>query len=292
MQSADISMSIFSKIFSLKSASQMRIVFLFLTIVFLDGCTQPQKTDEEKERGRLVRNHIKRITEYKTSFLQNLAGKEQISHLKIFNTKGFVIKEIDYNESGSAKYILAHEYDKNNNLIYSITKNSDSSLFCKEVRRYGEKNKLKELIHFLSDGTVEYKHAYLYDEEGRMVELEVFWPEELSAIHKFTYERKKKLEYAEYSADKKLLSKISYKYDSHGNLMEAIQSGTDSSKSKKIIYLYNLINQITKQAIFSGESLQNTLSYEYDKKYFLSVKIKFSSTGKITTKYRYQYDFF
>src|ERR1035437_306465 len=269
---------------------QVRALFLFPAIVLLIGCTQPQKTDEERERSRLVRSNIKSITEYKTSFIPNASEKERISHLTIFNKKGFAVKEIDYNETGIAWHIFMHEYDKNDNLICTTIKNSDRSLFGKETRKYDEKNNLKELIYFLSDGTVEYRYAYLFDEEGRVVEMEVYWPTELSAVHKFIYERKKKLEDVEYSSDKKLLGRKSYKYDVHENLLEEFQSGTDSSKSNKIIYLYNLINQITQQVTYAGELVQNTLSYEYDKKYFLSVKNRFSSTGKMTAKYRYQYE--
>jgi hypothetical protein len=291
MQSTGISMNTFNNFSFFKIGSPMRILFFFLTIIFFAGCSHSPKSEEDKERNRRVRNNIQSITEYKTSFTPNAAEKEQLSHLKIFNKKGFAVKEITYSESGIAEYILTHEYDKNDNLISSIKKNSDSSTLGKEVRSYDEKNNLKELIHFLPDGKIEYKYAYLYGNEGTMAEMDIYWPTELSAVHKYTYEGKNKSEDAEYSGERKFLGKWSYKYDPHGNLLEATQSDPDSSKSRKITYLYNMINQVIRQATYSGESLQNTLSFEYDKKYLLSVKTEFSSIGKITAKYRYQYNF-
>ncbi|MBI4947360.1 MAG: hypothetical protein HY840_13290 [Bacteroidetes bacterium] len=270
----------------------MRTLFSFLSVLLLSGCLQPQKSDEEKERDRLIRNKIKSITEYKTLFTSNMAAKkEQPSHLKIFNAKGFTVKEINYNESGTAEHILTHEYDRNDNLICSITKASDSSLLGKATRSYDEKNNLKELIYFLPDGTIEYKYTYLYNSEGKMTEMNVYWPDVLSAVHTYIYDGKKKSEDAEYSAERKLLGKWNYKYDAHGNLLEAIRSDSDSGKNKKITYLYNTINQVIRQTTYSGEALQNTQSFAYNKKYFLSVKNEFSSDGKITARYRYQYNF-
>ena len=162
----------------------------------------------------------------------------------------------------------------------------------RETRSYDEKNNLKGSIYSLSDGTVEHKYAYLYDNEGRMAVMKIYWPAELSAIHKYTYEGRKKLEDAEYSPEGGSLGKWDYKYDPHGNLIEAVQSDPNSNNRRKISYFYNLINQVTKQVTYSGESLQSTISFEYDKKYLFSLKTEFSSAGKIIAKYRYQYAFF
>ena len=275
-----------------RSSFWMGLVFLFLLPFLFSSCTHPQKSDDEKQRDRLIRNKIKSITEYKTSFRPNVEENEQISHLKIFNVKGFVVKEISYDENGIAEHIFYNEYDKNDNLTCTTIKNPDSSLFGKEVRSYDEKNNLKEFISFLPDGTQKFRNTYLYDEDGKVIEMDVYWPTDLSAIHKYIYEGKKKLEDIEYSASKKFLGKWNYKYDARGNLLESVQSNADSSVSCKITYLYNRFSQLTSQLTYSGETLQSTLSFVYNNKYLLSAKTESSPSGKIIARFKYQYAFF
>jgi hypothetical protein len=270
----------------------MRSLLILLSAIFLAGCSSPQRSDEEKQRSRLARNKIKTISEFKTSFISKEPGKEYLNHLQLFNSAGFVTKEIDYNDEGFAEHVLAYEYDRNNNLVAAVTKNSDSTLVGREIRNYDEKNILKELIHVLPDGTAEFKYVFRSDSAGRMSEKEVYWPSELSAVYRYSYDGKKKLEETEYSADNKLIATKNFLYDPHGDLLEENQVDNNNNKKYKTSYLYNLIHQVTRQSNFSGQALQNAFSYEYDQKYLLSMKTEFSPSGKITAKYRYEYEFF
>lgn len=265
---------------------------LFIMLLGIISCSkmEQRKTDEEQEREVVLRNNIKGITEYKTSYSLDVPGKESISHEKSFNKKGFKVKEVLYKFEGSPEFIISHEYDDNGNLILSTSLGPDSSFRFKVIKTYDENKRRDSITFYLPDGTFKYRNIASYDNVGRMVKLTWYGPEGLRSINKFRYDDNKKMEDAEYGPDEKLRYSWIYKYDEKENLITATQYSPENTVNYKIEYKYNADNQLIKQIDYSGESIQTISKLEYDSKKLLSSKTEYSASGKIAVRYRYAYE--
>lgn len=269
-------------------------VYLLVIILFISSCSHitSNKTDEEKERLVMQKNKVKRITEYQTSFFGALENKEQLSRVKVFDKNGLKIKEEQYMD-GSIDCVISNEYDKEDNLILSIGLNTSGGLVYKETRSYDKDNNRKELVFYLPDGTFKYKNFSVYDKEGKLIERNWYRPDGFKAKNKFTYNGLKKIEDTEYAPDGSFRYKWVYRYDAKDNLTEAVQYYPNDIINAKITYQYNHYNQLVKQTDYFGDSIQDIVTFEYDKKtLLLSVKTEYTPNEKISSRYKYQYEFY
>jgi hypothetical protein len=263
---------------------------LLLNSVFSCSRSKNIKTPEEKERAMIVKNKIKTITEYRTSVFLGVNQKEQFSRVRHFNNSGFIIGETDYKPDGNIDCMVSYEYDKKGNLITTTAINPDSSLLFRETKRYDDHNNRKELYFFLPDGSYKYRNIASYNGTGRMAELAWYWPEGFKSKNKYEYEGGKKISDTEYDAKGNLTYKWIYRYDSAEHLIDAIQYDSSGTVNRKICYEFNKKKQTVKEKCYVGEYLQNSNSFLYDERGLLLSKTLFSSSGRITAVFRYQYD--
>ena len=264
--------------------------YLIFLVIFLCACSSVTKTDQEKERELIVSNNIKSITEYATILHLGIEKKEQLHRIKLFNTKGFIIKETIFSADDSIESIVTYEYDKDDNLVLSTSMNADSGILFIETRTYDEKNNRKELYFYLPDGTYKYRNSASWDNKGRMIELDWYWTDGLSAKITYAYDGMKMIEKAEYNSAEKLQFKWRYKYDARENIIQAIQYYPNNIINSKITYEYNKYNQMIKQSYYNGESIHKMVTFAYNKSNLLSAKTEYSPSGRISIKYRNQYE--
>jgi len=262
---------------------------LFL-LVFLFACTQTAKNAKEKERELILKNNIKCITEYVINMRQGTEEKEHVNHVKLFNSKGFITQETFFLADGSMDFFATNDYDKNDNLILTKAMKPDSSFFYKETKIYDENNNMIEKAYFEgANDSFFYRNTATYDSKGRM--MEYFWwrPSGLRAKNKYAYDGMKMIENVEQDKDGKFSSKWIYKYDENENLIEAVQYYPDSIINSKITYAYNSNNELVKQTNYYRETILKMTTFEYDEKNLLIAKTEYSSAGKISAKFRYEY---
>lgn len=269
----------------------LNLVFWFLLVGLLSSCSHHIKTDEETECELMQRNKVKSITEFTTPVNVGIEGKEFISKKTNFDNNGLKRKILSYDADGSIESTVTCNYDKNNNLILTQGVNSDNTSF-KETRSYDKNNNRIDLYHYLPDGTYKYKNTASYDDKGRMTELDWYWPTGLKAKRFYSYMGENKIEEKEYSPKGELYYLWEYKYDDDNNLIEAVQRKPDSTILSKITCIFGNDKQLLKKSFYSGETLQNSQTYEYDKNGLLIAKNDFNPFGKVIIKYRYQYEYF
>lgn len=282
---------IWNKAILLKSISLISIFIFVLTCLACNKGTNI-KTAEEKEREMILQHKIKCIKVYETDYRIGMALPEFLAQVRTYNADGLRTDELNYNDSIRAHSVIQYDYDKNGNLISSISKGPDSNLIFREIRKYNEQNKLSELIFYLPDGNYKYRNVSTYDDNGNVQQLAWYWPEGLRAVNKYAYANGLKTEDVEYNPQGKFNYKWVYAYDKNKNQTEATQYYPDSLVSAKIISEYNNNNQLISQTTFFGNSFQGKFVMEYDNKNLISVKSKFSSPKLLSAKYRYQYDFY
>lgn len=267
-------------------------VFLFIILFHFSSCSynSVSKSEDQIEMEFALKHRIKSITEFKDAQFGSFE-KEQISHWKTFDEKGLKKKEIGYSD-GKIESVVTYEHDNQGNLICSNAIKSDSSFLFKATMNYYENNLRKELYFFLPDGTYKYRNIATYDNDGKMTELKYYWPDGLKAQNKYVYDGNNKIEDTEYAPDGQFRYKWKYKYDSDDNLTEAVQYYPGNRINGKINYEYDSNNLLIKQVNFFGESVQNVISFEYNSQKLLSLKTETTYFGIVSSKYKYQYEFY
>ena len=159
---------------------------LIILLFFIYSCSNDHstKTEEQLEHEMVLKHRIKTITDYKTDFQLGVGQKEQISHIRNFDEKGFKQKETTYSEEGLTSSIT-FEYDNKGNLLTVNALDQDSSFMFKVSMNYYENNLRKEYYFYLPGGAYKYRNLATYDKAGKMIELRYFWPDGLKAINKY-----------------------------------------------------------------------------------------------------------
>lgn len=279
----------------MKTRSQIQnILFITLCVFAITSCNKEKKfkTEEEKEHQLAVEHHIKSITEFRSAFLGDVPQQEIRSHELFFDENGNKIKEIDYTSENDKGTVVSYEYDKQGHLVSSNATNPDGSFLFKTTRNYYADGNRKELYFYLPDGIYKYRNTAAYDEKGNLISLKWYWPTGFKAENKYTYTDSRLSEDSEYDPEGKFLYKWIYTYDTRDNLTEAIQYYPNNLINSKVIYVYNNKNLLIKQDNFLGEFTQTSTVFEYDKKNLLSKKSDYSASGKISTSFRYAYEFY
>ena len=173
-----------------------------------------------------------------------------------------------------------------------MCRNSDSTSF-KETRSYDKDNNRIDLFHYLSDGHFKFKNTASYDDKGRVIELDWYWPTGLNAKNYFIYEGENLKEKIENSPQGELLCTWEYKHDKDNNLTEEVQykPGGKTGLYKRV-YFFGNNHQLLKQSFYANDALQNSQTYEYDTNGLMTSKNDFNPFGKITQNYRYHYEYF
>lgn len=268
----------------------LKLLFFNCTLFF--SCSRPDKTNEIIGHEIILKNKVKKITEYKSIVHLGIVEKEQIINFKFFNEKGYLIKEKLFSSNGNTESVINYEYNINNNLVQKIGLDSINNLLFKETQSYDKNNNRIELFFYLPDKTYKYRNIAVYDNLGRMIELDWYWPTGLKAINKYKYDGSNKTEDVEYNPEGKFQYNWIYKYDFNNNLTEAIQFYPGKIINSKIVYSYNSENLLIKQVNYFGESIQNVITLNYDCNQLLQEKTEYSSSGRILAKYKYKYEFY
>lgn len=270
--------------------SGIPMIFLLLLI---SSCSTDHstKTEDQLEHEMVVKHRIKSITDYKVNFDFGVEQKEQMVHIRNFDKNGLKQKETTYTD-GILTSSRTFEYDKNGNLLTVNAIEPDSSFMFKVTMNYYENNLRKEYYFYLPSGAYKYRNLATYDKAGKMIELKYFWPDGLKAINKYKYDGDKKTEDTEYAPDGKFRYNWIYKYNKNDNLIEAIQYYPNNKINGKIINEYNLDDLLIKQTIYLEEFISTVLTFTYNAKKLVSGKIEATPGGRISAKYRYEYEFY
>ena len=275
--------------FSLPGISPL---FFFLFILPF-GCTYPNKTDEAIERETALKNKIKSVTEFTTVFrLGGVQLKEYASRKITYNKNGFKLSVVVFFADGAIEHTISHEYDSKGNLQSVKAAKPDGGMAFSDERIYDGDNNRLNYFFYNPDGTVLYEKPAVFDKKGRMATSRIIHDGILKGIYKYKYDGMKMTENAEYDSKGNLQYTWIYKYDSEGNRTEAIQYSPENNITMKTCSEYNIVNMVIKETYYFEEAIQNIFTYEYNDKNLLSVKNQYTSSGRISMQYRYQYEFF
>ena len=274
------------------SAGKYITVFFLMSSFFFSCKPNTAKiSDEEKMRELIFTNKVKSITEFTKHVHGVIEENEFISKITYFDRNGLKRKEIAYEPDSSVVSTTTFDYDKNNNLILINGMNADGTSY-REAISYDKNGNRSELVHYLNNGTFKFKKSFIYDNDGKEIEVDWYTPDKQIAKVIYIYDSENKIKEIEYSPTGKLVYTWNNKYDANNNLIEAVQSKPDKTILKKITNVFDKNNHLIKKISYSGEELENSRTFEYDKNNFLISQSDFNRFGQITFQNKFQLEYF
>lgn len=286
-------MSLFKHFQPISNFPTERILIFFFLFGLLVACRSNHIiTDDEKEQDTMLKNKVKSITEFTTPMRGSTEEKEYVSKVTTYDENGLRKEMIRYSPEGSIESTSKYEYDKKDNPIVTYTVNADGTS-SKETRSYDKNNNRIDWFHFLKDGSFKVMNKASYDENGRMIELDWYWPSGLKGKCFYIFDGEKLKEQLEKSPEGDLICKWEYKQDADNNIIEEIQYSSDGKTvMNKKSYVYDKNKQLIKKSFILDDSVQNSQSYEYNNTGLLIARSDLSPSGGLYAKYRYEFVFY
>jgi len=201
----------------------------------------------------------------------------QVESFRFNSRKGIkseIRREFDFKQKfGEWKEIPGKEkihyyYDNNGQVLEESKYDFEGELITKITYKYNENKKRIEQRDYKPDGSLKYRINFKYDANGNMIEESKYDSDDWKLYTKKNYAFSKYnsdgyiVEETKYDSDMLLKSKITYKYDSYGNLTESSKFGLMKSKITNKFDLYG--NMIAELKYDSGGTLTNQSVSEYD----------------------------
>lgn len=251
-----------------------KIITLFISILFMIGCNTNKSKIETDLEKRGFKGKVKSIksTTYKAieKFGKIQKGEEVDKLLSIFSEKGNFTERI-YSKNGKIDSKQTYIYNDKGNIIEQKEYDSDGNLKLQTTYNYDDNgNKIEENTF---GGYQTQKTTYKYDDKRREVESLItlsFQGINGSAELRITKEYDQKgniIEEKNYNNHNKLSSKGIYTYDERGNKIKEIFINLDSKKpEEKNIYIYDKNNNKIEVQKYISENLSEKTTIKYDEK--------------------------
>jgi uncharacterized protein YkuJ len=263
------------------------------------GLSQKSKKDltneerlEQKKRERIKTSGIFSMSVWKYNFIFGKPDKKgvQLSSVR-YNTKGHKVEETVYNlDDANAFAKTNYKYDRRGNLIEEIK--TKGEIKSKIIYRYDSTDAKKEMVVYKPEGTVDRKAIYLYDGDNDMVEsLGYLVDGRLYSRESFAYDSSGNM-----IENKSSLARFTYEYDSDGNMIELVKYGRDFKTHDSLVYRisdrmtfeYDSLGNLNSTAVLKVDgSVKAKSKYQYDRNGNVIEEVEFSSDGRAVYRVSY-----
>ncbi|MBK7566251.1 MAG: hypothetical protein IPI31_00335 [Bacteroidetes bacterium] len=192
-------------------------------------------------------------------------------------------------EINSSKEIF---FNKNGNMMEQISNYSDGSLEYKNTYKYDENgNLIEDSSSYWGFNSVS---KYLYDEAGNLLQMDYMNTEDsliLRYIYKYDIDGRM-AENSSYNSNGELHEKIKYKYDEMGNIVETTSTNPNPLLNDITYYKHDLKGNMLEVNSKYPDGSQNYLNtYEYDEKGNVIKSHKEGIVFHNVTELTFQYEF-
>lgn len=263
-------------------------VFAILLFIACSGVS-PEKDPEKNERELIRVNHIQGITEWKAGYFAGVKQKEFPVHVRSFDNTGLLINEVLFTHDNTPDCFVKYWYNTSGGMDSCVALNADSSLLYRVVILYNEKGQRRDYYFYLPDGTYKYRNVSSYDDKGKLNELSWFWPEGFKAKNIFEYKQDRLIKDTEFGPGGDFRYRWDHNYDTSGNKILSIQTYPHDKVTSRIEYKYNASGQLIEEVHLNGTEFQSRTAYHYDSTGLLSAKEELSASGRIISTSRFEY---
>ncbi len=253
------------------------IVFTISTFVFCYSCLgQDSKKNDLKVSNLKGMLKSLSVNSFKVTNEGNEMQKGKIigKSTSFYNDKGNIIEgydcsySIDSSNTNSITFIKDNKVYKTGSPNHSVSYDSSKT---KNIYKYDENGRKKELNIYKSDSSLIYRITFKYDDNGNIIEKD-YYNIDGSLNRKWTYKFDNygnEIEYnSSYSSGTHFNSKAILQYDDKGNNTEVNLYNPDGALKEKDNYKYNdKGNSIEMNTYNPDGTLKDkyTFKYDYDK---------------------------
>lgn len=187
------------------------------------------------------------------------------------------------------------EYDEAGNIVLSIKYDESGNIIEKSTFTYDDENRKLTEKQYLSEEEIAESHRFIYDENGKLTEINTDYAEGYSSTRKIQYnpEANERIE-LEIDEDGEIEEKHVFKYhETHGKLTERAEYDDRDKLVQKTLFTYDEKGRVIEQAEYERKGKKPIQSRQYayvgnsDKIEQLNV---FNHKGKLINQYRLSYD--
>lgn len=189
-----------------------------------------------------------------------------------YDQAGNMVREAEYGPDGELDWICVYVFDAAGRMTEETVYTDGNVVEGRTTRSYNAEGQLAEVVEYGDDGSeIEYRTLYAY-ENGRLSE-ETRIDEESgkkSGFCRHKYDGAgRRVETVEYDIDEAPVTKVVYKYNENGALVEeAVYSCEDGPEEldSAIIYVYDDRGRLIERMIKNDEMVFDKVGYKYDER--------------------------
>ncbi len=256
---------------------------------------EKEKGALQKEKRAITSSNIFSVTKTIFQYKFGRPDKKGVPDLyDKFNRNGDKSEEITYNAiDGSVSVRTTFRYDAKGNVIEEAATKGETT--TKISHRYNHRNLVEESIYYTGTGSIEKKIVHIYDDHGLLLEVVGYLSDGRQFMRdSYFYDGNGFL-----SELKNTLNKLTYSYDSHGNVSVITKSGRYFQVVDSALYVlsdyytlqHDAQGNLTELAHFKSDStLRTRFQYTLDAKGNILSEKEFSSDNKLTYQRNLSYD--
>ncbi|MHC1702676.1 MAG: hypothetical protein AB9846_02100 [Tenuifilaceae bacterium] len=244
----------------------MNRIILILLLLFVYHASYPQRSEDERDRNRIINNKISKSVQWIYKYTQGKVSKNgYISTETKYDKRGNVIEVINYKANGKISSKQVYKYDNNNNRIeylkYAKTDKEELGLTYKQVFSYDEVGNKKLEVGF--DGLAGYRIEYRYLPEYRQKDITKYNSDNTVAEKwEYSYEDKSQI-IKVFKPGRNFDHSLEKRADEKENIIEEIRRDQKGKEVNRTTTLYDPSNNLSTIAEYFSGTLSKKLTYKY-----------------------------
>lgn len=265
------------------------------------------KNEEKKERARIASSKIKSVTQtaYEFTFdLKTKTKKPNTNGVKIstqvYNSKGFLVEEINYNKFGNLDSKNVYKYDSGNHQVETSVYGSDGKLQNKMITKYKgdtltgfnyydsngnlsgtsySENEYENItdgskvhkifIYFGKDSTLAGSQKLVYNKAGELIDFSEYEGRYLKSRDVYAYDQNgNQIEHKFYNRNNELTGSHKFKYNASGFLIETQNCAAYGIAYSTTVYKNDPKGNFLEAIIYADNDLNKAqVLYKYNYQY-------------------------
>ena len=240
----------------------MKIIVGIIMSLFFSLQLLSQPVFETKNKEVIIRHKVKSQTNWDYNFVKNKpSSKGDMTSYTRFNSRGDIVEFVTYKLKDTLTY-ETYEYDQQGKRTdYTKHKGGRRNISYQKISRYDDNGNL--ILEQGFDGAEKFKNAYLYNDKGKLSEINYYIENTLNEKRVFKQDGNT-TEVTVLNSANIVTSYISLKYDSKGNLLEETIFDSNRNTVENRIFVYNNESKVISEVKYRLGEFYYKLTYLYD----------------------------
>jgi len=240
----------------------MKLINSIILVLFLSQRLLSQPVFETKNKEVIIKQKVESQTSWDYNFVKNKSSqKGNLTSYTKYNERGDIVEFVTYKLKDTLTYETYEYNQQGNRTDYTKHKGGRKNISYQKISRYDDKGNLISEYGF--DGTEKFKNTYLYNDQGKLAEINYYIENALNEKRVFKYDGNT-TEVTVINSANIITSYMSLDYDTKGNILEETIYDADRSPLENRIFVYNNESKVISEVKYRLGNFYYKLTYLYD----------------------------